>query len=44
MTVLGVKSPGEEFVYATPETRVQADDILIVAGHPELLERFAARP
>ncbi|MCB2174214.1 MAG: TrkA family potassium uptake protein [Actinomycetales bacterium] len=44
VTVLGVKSPGEEFVYATPETRVQADDILIVAGHPELLERFAARP
>ncbi len=44
VTVLGVKSPGEEFVYATPQTRVQADDILIVAGHPELLERFAARP
>ncbi len=44
VTVLGVKSPGEEFVYATPETRVQGDDILIVAGHPELLERFAMRP
>lgn len=44
VTVLGVKSPGAEFVYATPQTRVQADDILIVAGHPELLERFAARP
>ncbi|MCV2394852.1 TrkA family potassium uptake protein [Actinotalea sp. M2MS4P-6] len=44
VTVLGVKSPGVEFVYATPETRVSADDILIVAGHPELLERFAARP
>ncbi len=44
VTVLGVKPPGEEFVYATPETRVQADDILIVAGHPELLERFASRP
>ena len=44
VTVLGVKPPGEEFVYATAETRVQADDILIVAGHPELLERFASRP
>ena len=44
VTVLGVKSPGEEFVYATPGTRVSEADILIVAGHPELLERFAARP
>ena len=44
VTVLGVKSPGVEFVYATPDTRISADDILIVAGHPELLERFAARP
>lgn len=44
VTILGVKSPGVEFQYATPQTRIAADDILIVAGHPELLERFAARP
>ena len=44
VTVLGVKSPGVEFAYATPDTRVAEADILIVAGHPELLDRFAARP
>ena len=44
VTILGVKSPGAEFQYATPQTRISPDDILIVAGHPELLERFAARP
>lgn len=44
VTVLGVKSPGREFTYATPETRVLPNDILIVSGHPELLERFAQRP
>lgn len=44
VTVIGVKPPGEEFVYATPETRISANDILIVSGHAELLERFASRP
>ena len=44
VTVLGVKPPGEEFVYATEETRIAAHDILIVSGNAELLERFAARP
>ena len=44
VTVIGVKPPGEEFVYATPDTRISANDILIVSGHAELLERFAARP
>jgi trk system potassium uptake protein TrkA len=44
VTVIGVKSPGREFVYATPDTRISANDLLIVAGHSELLERFAARP
>ncbi|NLE70861.1 MAG: TrkA family potassium uptake protein, partial [Actinomycetales bacterium] len=43
-TILGVKPPGEDFVYATDETRVSANDILIVSGHADLLERFAARP
>lgn len=44
VTVIGVKSPGREFVYATPETRISANDLIVVAGHGELLERFAARP
>jgi len=44
VTVVGVKSPGEEFEYATPETRIGANDLLVVFGHAELLERFASRP
>ncbi|WP_250444441.1 TrkA family potassium uptake protein [Actinotalea sp. C106] len=44
VTVIGVKPPGEEFVYATEETRISANDLLIVSGHADLLERFAARP
>lgn len=44
VTIVGVKSPGVDFVYATPETRVSANDLLICSGHADLLERFAARP
>lgn len=44
VTVIGVKPPGEEFVYATEDTRISANDLLVVSGHAELLERFAARP
>jgi trk system potassium uptake protein len=44
VTVVGVKSPGQEFVYAEPDTRISADDLLVVSGHAQLLERFAARP
>jgi trk system potassium uptake protein TrkA len=44
VTVLGVKSPGRDFVFATPDTRILPNDILIVSGHGELLERFAQRP
>ncbi len=44
VNVMGVKSPGVEFVYAKPETRISRNDLLIVSGHAELLERFAARP
>jgi len=35
---------GLDFVHATPETRISANDLLIVAGHADLLERFSARP
>ena len=44
VTIIGVKSPGRDFVYATPQTRIAATDLLVVAGHGDLLERFAARP
>ncbi len=44
VTVIGVKSPGREFLYATPETRISANDLIVVAGQGDLLERFAARP
>jgi trk system potassium uptake protein TrkA len=44
VTVIGVKSPGRDFVYATPDTRISQNDLVIVSGHADLLERFAARP
>lgn len=44
VTIIGVKSPGREFVYATPETRVSQHDLILVAGHADLLERFSSRP
>lgn len=44
VTVVGVKSPGEDFTYALPDTRVSSHDLLIVSGHTDLIERFAARP
>ncbi|RKQ37042.1 potassium channel family protein [Kocuria tytonis] len=44
VTVVGVKSPGEDFTYARPDTSVSSRDLLIVSGHVDLIERFAARP
>ncbi|MDR1440836.1 MAG: TrkA family potassium uptake protein [Bifidobacteriaceae bacterium] len=44
VTVIGVKSPGQEFEYATQDTRVSQQDLLIVSGNTTLLDRFAARP
>lgn len=42
--VVGIKGPGRAFEYATPETLIGPDDLLVVAGEGELLERFAKRP
>ena len=42
VTIVGVKRPGEGFIYARPETQVSADDVLIVAGDTETIEKFAA--
>ena len=44
VTVVGVKSPGRDFTYATPDTVVAADDVVIVSGHTGLIEKFSARP
>lgn len=44
ITIIGVKSPGLDFVYADPDTRISANDLIIASGHSELLERFASRP
>jgi trk system potassium uptake protein TrkA len=44
VTVMGVKSPGEDFVYASPDTVITRHDTLIVSGNSQLIDRFAARP
>lgn len=41
VTVVGVKRPREEFTNATPETLIQAGDLLIVSGPTEKVEAFA---
>ncbi|MEU3389293.1 potassium channel family protein [Streptomyces albidoflavus] len=41
VTVVAVKRPGEGFTYATPETVVEADDTIIVAGRTRATERFS---
>jgi trk system potassium uptake protein TrkA len=43
VTVVCIKRRGEGFSYATADTVLDADDLLIVAGETELAERFAAR-
>ncbi|WP_425435385.1 potassium channel family protein [Micromonospora pattaloongensis] len=42
VTVVGVKRPGDDFVYARPETVVPSDGLLIVAGTTDQVQRFAA--
>ncbi|MBC9927440.1 MULTISPECIES: TrkA family potassium uptake protein [unclassified Leucobacter] len=41
VTVVGVKTPGEDFTYATPTTVVSAHDLIIVSGKSSAVERFA---
>ena len=43
ITGFGLMSPGEPFEYATPDTLVSAEDVLVVGGDAALLERFANR-
>jgi len=42
VTVVGVKTRGEDFTYARPETPVRPDDMLIVSGPTDLVEKFSA--
>ncbi len=42
ITVVGVKSPGKPFTYATENTAITNHDLIIVSGSNEDIERFAA--
>jgi trk system potassium uptake protein TrkA len=42
VTVVGVKSPGKPFTYATADTVVSNHDLIIVSGTSADIERFAA--
>ena len=42
VTVVGVKSPGAEFTYATPETVISNQDLIIVSGNSGAIEKFSA--
>ena len=42
ITVVGVKSPGKEFTYATPDTVISNHDLIIASGNTADLEKFAA--
>jgi len=41
ITVVGVKPPGKDFTYATPETVVSNHDLIIVSGNSTDIEKFA---
>ncbi|HEU5110865.1 MAG TPA: TrkA family potassium uptake protein [Micromonosporaceae bacterium] len=43
VTVVGVKRPGEDFVYALPDTVVPDGAVMIVAGKTDTVQRFAAK-
>lgn len=42
VTVVGVKAVGKEFTYATPETVLGRDDLIIVSGNSADIDRFSA--
>lgn len=41
ITVVGVKSPGKDFTYATPDTMISNHDLIIVSGNSADIEKFA---
>jgi len=42
ITVVGVKAPGKDFTYATPETVISNHDLIIVSGNSSDIEKFAS--
>lgn len=42
ITVVGVKSPGQDFTYATADTVISNRDLIIVSGKSSQIETFAA--
>lgn len=44
ITTVGVKKPGASFTYATAETLIEPGDQILVSGHPDDVEKFAALP
>ena len=44
VTVVAVKAPGGAFRYATPETVIGEDDLMVVAGPRDKAEAFASLP
>jgi trk system potassium uptake protein len=41
VTVVAVQAPGADFTFAGRDTRIEPESLLVVAGRPEQLERFA---
>ncbi|GAB3402070.1 TrkA family potassium uptake protein [Schumannella luteola] len=41
VTVVGVKSPGKDFTYATADTVISNHDLIIASGNSKDIERFA---
>ena len=44
ITIVGVKRTGQDFTHATPDTVVQAGDLIIVSGPQDQVERFSELP
>ena len=42
ITVVGVKSPGKDFTYATADTVISNHDLIIVSGNSADIEKFAS--
>jgi trk system potassium uptake protein TrkA len=43
ITIVGIKRPGEDFTYVHAGTIVEKDDLLIILGKVDQVERFSAR-
>lgn len=44
INVVGIKRPKEDCTYARADTVLAADDLLIISGPNDLVERFAVLP